>query len=66
MGVNAAAVSVLLAALYTPLGVSAIETRADFGLAITAFLLLAIWRVPPWGFVIAALTPTGLATPRYR
>ena len=62
MGVNAAVVGLLLAALYTPVWTSAIETPADFGLAIVAFLLLVMWRVPPWLVVIlGALGATGLA-----
>ena len=62
MGVNAAVVGLLLAALYTPVWTSAIETPADFGLAIVAFLLLVMWRVPPWLVVIlGALGASGLA-----
>jgi len=51
-GVNAAVVGLLLAALYTPVWVSAILTQADFALGLLAFLLLAFWRVPPWLVVI--------------
>ncbi len=47
-GVNAAVVGVLLAALFTPVWTSAVHTPADFGLGITAFLLLTLWAVPPW------------------
>ncbi len=51
-GVNAAVVGLLLAAFYTPVWTSAITTKADFGLAAFAFLLLFLWRTPPWLVVI--------------
>ena len=51
-GVNAAVVGLLLAAFYTPVWTSAISTKADFGLAAFAFLLLFLWRTPPWLVVI--------------
>jgi len=47
-GVNAAVVGLLLAALYKPVWTSAILGPADFAIAILAFLLLALWMVPPW------------------
>jgi chromate transporter len=51
-GVNAAVVGVLLAALFTPVWTSAVHTPADFGLGLTAFLLLVLWAVPPWLVVL--------------
>ncbi len=57
MGVNAAVVGLLLAALYNPVWTSAIRSPADFGLAITAFALLAFWKVPPW--LVVLLTASG-------
>jgi chromate transporter len=61
-GVNAAVVGVLLAALYRPVWLSAILGPADFGLAIAAFLLLAVWAVPPWLVVVlGALAETAVA-----
>ena len=48
LGVNAAVVGLLLAALYRPVWTSAIFGPADFALGILAFLLLALWAVPPW------------------
>jgi chromate transporter len=51
-GVNAAVVGLLLAALYRPVWTSAIFGPADFALGILAFLLLVMWRVPPWLVVI--------------
>jgi chromate transporter len=55
-GVNAAVVGLLLAALYNPVWTSAIHAPADFALGITAFLLLALWAVPPWLVVILGAT----------
>jgi chromate transporter len=51
-GINAAVVGLLVAALYQPVWRSAIFGPADFALAILAFLLLALWAVPPWLVVI--------------
>jgi chromate transporter len=51
-GVNAAVVGLLLAAFYNPVWTSGIFTRADFGLAAVAFLLLLLWRTPPWLVVV--------------
>jgi chromate transporter len=51
-GVNAAVVGVLLAALYKPVWTSAILSPTDFAIGILAFLLLAVWAVPPWLVVI--------------
>jgi len=52
LGVNAAVVGLLLAALYRPVWTSAIFGPADFALGILAFLLLALWVVPPWLVVL--------------
>jgi chromate transporter len=51
-GVNAAVVGLLLAALYTPVWTSAIRGPGDFGIGLAAFLLLVVWRLPPWLVVI--------------
>jgi len=62
VGINAAVVGLLLAALYDPVWTSAIKSPADFGLALLAFGLLMFWRLPPWLVVlIAALGGGGLA-----
>jgi chromate transporter len=53
-GVNAAVVGLLLAALYRPVWTSAIGRPVDFALAVTAFLLLTMWRTPPWLVVLLA------------
>jgi chromate transporter len=47
-------VGLLLAALYQPVWTSAIGRPADFALGVTAFLLLAMWRTPPWLVVVLA------------
>jgi chromate transporter len=51
-GVNAAVVGLLLAAFYDPVWTAGIVTRADYGLASAAFLLLFMWKTPPWLVVI--------------
>ena len=51
-GVNAAVVGLLLAALYKPVWTSAILAPTDFAIGVAAFLLLALWAVPPWLVVI--------------
>ena len=45
---NAAVVGIMLAALYDPIWTAGIARRADFALAILAFLLLYLWKTPPW------------------
>ena len=57
LGINAAVVGLLLAALYNPVWTSAILSPLDFGLAISAYTLLVFWKVPPWLVVI--LTAAG-------
>lgn len=51
-GVNAAVVGLLLAALYNPVWTSGISSGADFALAVVGFLLLFMWKVPPWLVVV--------------
>ena len=51
-GVNAAVVGLLLAALYRPVWTSAVNGPYDFALGVAAFLLLFMWKVPPWLVVI--------------
>lgn len=53
VGVNAAVVGILLAALYNPLWTSAIRGPADFALLAILLLLLLFWRLPPWVVVLA-------------
>jgi chromate transporter len=52
VGVNAAVVGLLLAALYHPVWTSAIKAPADFGLGLAAFALLVLWKIPPWLVVV--------------
>jgi chromate transporter len=47
-GVNAAVVGLLLAALYRPVWTTGITNAGDFALGIAAFLLLFMWKAPPW------------------
>ena len=51
-GVNAAVVGLLLAALYNPVWTAGITSGADFALASVAFLLLFMWKTPPWLVVV--------------
>jgi chromate transporter len=51
-GVNAAVVGLLLAALYRPVWTSAITSAGDFALGIAAFVLLLMWKTPPWLVVV--------------
>ncbi len=48
LGVNAAVVGLLLAALYDPVATSAIRTPVDAALVLAAYLALAVWKLPPW------------------
>jgi len=57
-GVNAAVVGLLLAALYKPVWTSAIFAPSDFAIGIVAFLLLALWAVPPWLVVVLGAVAT--------
>ena len=52
-GVGASVVGVLLAALYDPVWTSSIHSKADFALALAAFMLLTFWKQPPLRVVIA-------------
>ena len=61
-GINAAVVGLLLAALYTPVWTGAVSGASDVALALVAFLLLVLWKVPPWLVVIlTALGGWGLS-----
>jgi chromate transporter len=57
-GTNAAVVGILATALYTPVWTSAVLTPRDFALALGGFLLLTIWKAPPW-IVVALLAGAG-------
>ncbi|MFN7025195.1 MAG: chromate efflux transporter [Pseudorhizobium sp.] len=61
-GANAAVVGILGSALYNPVWTSAILTPHDFALALAGFLLLVVWKAPPWvAVVFTALGGVGLA-----
>lgn len=51
-GVNAAVVGLLLAAFYDPVWSAGILGKGDFGLAVAAFVLLFLWKTPPWLVVL--------------
>jgi chromate transporter len=53
LGINAAVVGLLLAALYDPVWTSAIHRPQDFMLAMAALLALMAWKLPPWLVVLA-------------
>ncbi len=61
-GVNAAVVGLLLAALYTPIWTSAINSPRDFGIGLVAFLLLVFWKLPPWLVVLLGALGTQVVT----
>ncbi len=51
-GANAAVVGILGEALYNPVWTSAILTPFDFALGLAGFILLTVWKVPPWIIVV--------------
>lgn len=53
-GANAAVVGVLLAALYRPVWTGGVTSARDVAAVLGAFVLLAMWRVPPWVVVVLA------------
>jgi chromate transporter len=57
-GTNAAVVGILGAALYNPVWTSAVLTPRDFALALAGFLLLTVWKLPPW-IVVMLLAVAG-------
>ena len=52
LGVNAAVVGLLLAALYDPVWTSGVLSARDFVLALAAFVLLVSWKLAPWLVVV--------------
>ena len=57
-GANAAVVGILAAAFYHPVWKSAVLNEADFALAVGGFLLLTVWKSPPW-LVVVLLASAG-------
>jgi chromate transporter len=51
-GANAAVVGILGLALYNPIWTSGVLSSRDFALAVGGFLLLTVWKAPPWVVVI--------------
>ncbi|WP_239614388.1 chromate efflux transporter [Cohnella mopanensis] len=53
-GVNASVVGILFAALYDPVWTSSVNDKLDILLVGIGFLLLVVWKCPPWLLVILA------------
>ena len=65
-GANAAVVGILGLALYSPIWTSAVLSPRDFALAVGGFLLLTLWKAPPWVVVmLLAAAGTLLAATHY-
>ncbi len=62
MGVNAAVVGLLLAALYDPVFTAGVRGPKDFAIAAVAMLLLEGWRVPPWLVVLLSAVAGAVLT----
>ncbi|QYR23821.1 chromate efflux transporter [Paenibacillus sp. sptzw28] len=52
MGVNAAVVGILLAALYNPIWHDAVQSPRHFVIVLLVFLLLHVWKRQPWQAVL--------------
>jgi chromate transporter len=60
-GTNAAVVGILASALYAPVWTSAISNPRDFAVALIGFVLLTVWKAPPWiAVILLALAGVGL------
>lgn len=53
-GVNASVVGILFAALYDPVWTSTVNDKLDFIIVGLGFILIVVWRCPPWLWVILA------------
>ncbi len=51
-GVNAAVVGLLVAVLYDPVATAGIRGPLDVAAAVFAYVLLVVWKAPPWSVVI--------------
>ena len=60
LGVNAAVVGLLAAALYDPVWRGAVHSRTDALLALAGLTLLTLARAPPWSVVVALVTAAAL------
>jgi chromate transporter len=56
LGVNAAVVGLLLAALYDPVWTKGVSTTPDFCFVLLAWLALIFWKLPPWLVVLSGAT----------
>ncbi|MER2027886.1 MAG: chromate transporter [Solibacillus sp.] len=56
MGMNAAVIGILIAALYSPIWTSSILEAKGFALAVVLFSMLAYWKMPPWIVVVTGAT----------
>lgn len=54
MGVNAAVVGLLAAALYDPVFTAGVTSAPAMAIAAAAFVALSAWKVPAWAVVLAA------------
>jgi len=61
-GVNAAVVGLLAAAFYNPVWTAGILNATDYALALAAFVLLFLWKAPPWLVVVLAALAGQAAT----
>lgn len=52
LGVNAAVVGILIAALYHPIWTNSIFSAIDFAFAAILYAMLAVWKLPPWVIVL--------------
>ncbi len=60
MGVNAAVVGLLAAALYTPVITTGVTGPVALCIAAVAFVALTAWRVPAWAVVLGAGVAGGI------
>ncbi|WP_367193592.1 chromate efflux transporter [Amorphus sp. 3PC139-8] len=60
MGVNAAVVGLLAAALYDPVFTRGITSHLALAIAVAAFVALSQWKAPPWAVVVASGVVGGL------
>ncbi|WP_188206342.1 chromate transporter [Alkalibacillus aidingensis] len=56
LGVNAAVVGILIAALYNPIWTSSILSPVDFAFAAVLFTMLVYWKLPAWVIVLTGAT----------
>jgi chromate transporter len=54
LGVNAAVVGLLAAALYDPVFTAGVTSGMAMAIAAASFVALAAWKAPPWAVVVAA------------